>query len=159
MKCCRTGEMDGPEWAYRSLNRAHHLAQNALFEKLGLRDVGQPIILFILSDKLSRGESCSQKELGDILNLSAPTVTISIKSLVKRGYVVKKPDETDMRRNNIEITPLGLEVEAKCRNAFDLIDSAMYAGFSEDERELVTGFFRRSTENLLVLAGEGRHKP
>lgn len=159
MKCCRTADMDGPEWAFRSLTRAHHLAQNALFEKLGLREVGQPVILFILSDKHSRGESCSQKELCEALSLSAPTVTMSIKSLEKRGYVVKKPDEADMRRNNIEITPLGLEVEKKCRGAFDLIDSAMYAGFSEDERELVTGFFRRSTENLLALAGEGRHRP
>lgn len=155
-ECCTHDlNMNAPEWAFRALTRAHHMAHAAVFDSLGLKDIGQPLILAVLSDD---NVSRSQKELGDILNVSAPTVTMSIKSLEKRGCVKKTSDENDMRRNLIELTPLGREIAGKCRCAFDSIDQAMYSGFSEQERELAAKLFRRAADNLLALAGEGRNE-
>lgn len=153
MGCCNLScDMSGPEWAFRSLTRAHHMASLAVFDKMGLRDVGQPVILFVLNDFRAQGEKCSQKRLCEILNLSPSTVAISIKSLEKHGYVAKKEDDADRRRNIVEITPEGVDVAEKCRCGFDDIDKAMYSGFSEEEKQQMTLYFTRACENLRSLA-------
>lgn len=147
-KCRLSGDMTGPEWAFRSVTRAHHIAHAAVFEKLGLREVGQPVLLFVLDDMRLENRSCSQTELCELLRLSPPTVTISLQSLEKRGYVQRMPDEHDRRRNCITLTELGIETAEKCRQAFLDIDEVMYAGFSEEERRTLTAMFNRIATNL-----------
>ena len=150
-KCPLSSDMTGPEWAFRSVTRAHHTAHAAVFEKLGLREVGQPVLLFVLNDMRLENRSCSQTELCEILRLAPPTVTISLQSLEKHGYVQRTPDEQDRRRNCISLTPLGIETAEICRKAFFDIDTAMYAGFSEEERQTLTAMFNRIAANLTAL--------
>lgn len=152
MGCCLKCDMSGPEWAFRSLQRAHHSAHSAVFDKMGLRGVGQPVLLFVLNDFRSQGETCTQKQLCDILQLSPPTVAMSIKSLEKRGYVAKREDASDRRRNIVEITDLGSETADKCRLAFDDIDRAMYSGFTDEEKATLTRLFTKACDNLCDLA-------
>lgn len=143
-----------PEWAFHNLMRAHRLAHCALFEHLGLRDVGQPMLLFLLDEARHDGRECTQKGLCSALRLSASTVTASIKSLERHGYVSRRADERDMRRNIVEITDGGSETARLCRRAFADIDEAMYRGFSVDERRQITGLFARMADNLLELSRE-----
>lgn len=159
MQCCNADfDMSGPEWAFRKLTRAHHTANGAVFDHCGLKDVGQPVMLFILSDLSRSGHECSQRELCDMLSLSPPTVTMSIKSLERRGYIRRRADSRDMRRNIVEITDAGAEAAEKCRAAFDSVDRAMYAGFSADERRLITELFNRITSNLMTLTEQEETK-
>lgn len=144
-----------PEWAFHNLMRAHRLAHCSLFEQLGLRDVGQPMLLFLLDDAGCDGRECTQKGLCSALRLSASTVTASVKSLERHGYVRRHSDERDMRRNIVEITDSGREIARLCRRAFADIDEAMYRGFSEAERRQITGLFARMADNLLTLSQEG----
>lgn len=141
-----------PEWAFHGLMRAHRLAHGALFDRLGLRDVGQPMLLFLLDDARRDGRECTQKGLGEALRLSASTVTASVKSLERHGYVRRHADERDQRRNIVEITETGRETARACRRAFADVDEAMYRGFSEAERRQITGLFARMSNNLLSLS-------
>lgn len=140
---------------FHNLMRAHRLAHCSLFDRLGLRDVGQPMILFILDDARRDGRQCTQKGLCSALRLSASTVTASIQSLERHGYVRRHSDERDMRRNIVEITDSGMETARMCRRAFKDIDEATYRGFSEPERRQITGLFARMAENLLAFSSEG----
>ncbi len=149
------GQGDRPEWAFHNLMRAHSLAHRSLFDRLGLRDVGQPMLLFILDDARRDGRECSQKGLCSALRLSASTVTASMKSLERHGYVRRRTDERDMRRNIVEITDAGCKIARICRRAFADIDEAMYSGFSSDERRQISGIFRRMADNLLALSCAG----
>ncbi len=142
---------DRPEWAFHNLMRAHRLAHAALFDRLDLRDVGQPMLLFLLDDASRDGRECTQKGLCSALRLSASTVTASVKSLERHGYVRRHADERDQRRNIVEITESGRETARACRRAFSDIDEAMYRGFSEDERRQISGLFARMAENLYSL--------
>jgi len=153
--CC---DMSGPEWAFRAMTRAHHIAHGAVFEKLGLREVGQPVLLFLLNDLRTENRSCSQRELCEILKLSPPTVAISLKSLEKRGYVQRTPDPQDHRRNCISLTSRGIDTAEKCRRAFRDIDSVMYTGFSDAERDTLTAMFDRITQNLTKLANSAERE-
>ncbi len=145
-------QRDRPEWAFHNLMRAHRLAHAALFDRLDLRDVGQPMLLFLLDDASRDGRDCTQKGLCSALRLSASTVTASVKSLERHGYVRRHADERDQRRNIVEITESGRETARACRRAFSDIDEAMYRGFSEDERRQISALFARIAENLLSLS-------
>jgi DNA-binding MarR family transcriptional regulator len=135
--------------------RAYKVAHCAVFDRLGLRDIGQPMMLFVLSDARCSGKQCTQTELCSILHLSASTVTMSIKSLERRGYVRRRADQEDMRRNIVEITESGAETAELCRRAFDDIDRAMYAGFSPEQRHNIAAIFEQITNNLLSLKDAG----
>ena len=151
MQCFKPDcDMSGPEWAFRKLTRAHHIASGAVFDRCGLKDVGQPVMLFILSDMRRAGCECSQRELCDMLNLS--------QSLERRGYIRRRSDSRDMRKNIVEITDAGAETAENCRRAFDSVDRAMYAGFSEADRQLITQLFDRITANLTALAKQEENK-
>lgn len=133
---------------FRELMHAHRRAHDAVFDAIGMREIGQPILLAILTDKKRGNEKCTQKELSELLRLSPSTLTISIKSLEKRGYVRKTTDEHDLRRNYIEITDEGMEVSDKCRECLGGVDEAMYAGFTPGEKEMAIELMSRMAENL-----------
>lgn len=146
-------DMSGPEWAFRKLMHAHFTAHGAVFERLGLKEVGQPRLLFILNDLSREGKRCTQRELANFMDRSPSTITMSINSLEKHGYIRRAPDEHDKRRNYVEITDDGILIAEKCRRAFDDIDRAMYSGFSDDKKAELAGIFDRITANLIGLAG------
>ena len=145
---------EGPEWAFRKLMRAHRLAHDAVFESLGLREIGQPVLLFVLGDLRRSGEKCTQKELAEFLDLSPSTITISVNSLEKRGLIRRVGDTADKRRKFVEISDKGVAVAEKCRLAFDGIDRAMYEGFSPGEQENAARSFARMAANLQKCAKE-----
>lgn len=81
------------------LNRAHRNAVTALMAQYHLQDVGNPMLLFILSKGLEEGAVLpSQKQLAQWLHVSPATVANSLKSLERGGYVHKEPDAQDARR-------------------------------------------------------------
>lgn len=143
---------DRPEWAFHTLMRAHRVAHCAVFERLGLRDVGQPMLLFVLDDARRDGRECTQKGLCSALRLSASTVTASVKSLERHGYVRRRTDDRDMRRNIVEITDSGSRTAQLCRRAFSDIEEAMYSGFSVPERQQISELFARMADNLFVFS-------
>ncbi len=139
-----------PKWLYRDLKRMHELATSSVFMEQGL-NIGQPLLLFVLEAQSDNGINPTQRDLADELNLSPTTVTMSIKSLERQGYVKKFSDASDMRKNRIEITGKGREIAKSCRRALDKVDEGMYLGFSDDEIALISSFFVRMTENLRKL--------
>lgn len=148
-------DMTGPEWAFRKLMHAHFTAHGAVFERLGLKEVGQPRLLFILNDLRREGKRCTQRELAELMDRSPSTMTNSINSLEKHGYIRRIADEQDKRRNYVEITEEGVRIAEKCRRAFDDIDRAMFEGFSAEQRSALADVFNRAAVNLTALAEGG----
>jgi Transcriptional regulators len=143
---------DGPEWYFRELFQAHRTASLAVSAHYDLKECGQPMILFILDHEYNDSYSPTQKELAERLGISPSTTTISLKSLERIGYVRKVSDEKDMRCKRIEITEKGRDAAHKFLDVFNIINKAMYQGFADEEREMVSHFYSRITENLLKLA-------
>ena len=136
------------------LMRAHHNAVAAALNALGLGNIGSPRLLWELStypDDPARAPT--QKELADRLHSAPPTVAASLKVLERQGYVVRRTDEKDTRRNRIFITRKAREALDAGLQAFQQVDDAMYRGFSPEEREQVYRFHRRMLENLYQVGG------
>ena len=118
------------------------------------RDFGHPFVLCLLEHCGGEEGFVMQKELAKRLRLTPATVTAALKALEKQGCIVRESEESDMRRKRIRVTEKGREVAQRSVNVFTEVDEAMYKGFSPEELEAVSGYFKRITENLRSLAGQ-----
>ena len=144
----------------QQLMRAHHNACMAALARRGVRDVGSPRLLWALSrypDDPARAPT--QKELADKLHSAPPTVAASLKVLERQGYVERRTDQKDTRRNRISITQKGRDAIAQSMDAFRQVDGHMYHGFSPEERALADALFSRMLENLYQIGGARRQDP
>ena len=77
-------------------------------------------------------------ELGTRLHVRVQSLTDSINELVSRGLIARRPDQTDRRRQLIEITPAGmalLEADRAERDAW--LHATMRDNLSELEFDLL----------------------
>ena len=144
-----------PGMLLHQLMRAHHNACTASLSRRGLRDVCSPRLLLELFHCADAPEQApTQRELADRLHCSPPTIAASLKVLERQGYVERRTDEKDSRRNRISITQKGRDAIRAAMDGFRKVDEHMYHGFSPEERELVYGFHRRMLENLYQIGGD-----
>lgn len=142
------------------LLRAHHNAITAALNALGLRDIGSPRLLLELSTYPDDPALApTQRELADRLHSAPPTVAASLKVLERQGYVERRTDEKDSRRNRISITQKGRDAIAQGMDAFLQVDAHMYAGFTPEERALTRQLHSRMLANLYQIGGDRRQDP
>ena len=111
-----------PGMLLHQLMRAHHNACTASLSRRGLRDVCSPRLLLELFRWPDAPEQApTQKELADRLHCAPPTIAASLKVLERQGYVERRTDEKDSRRNRISITQKGRDA---VRSALDEIGRA-----------------------------------
>ena len=83
----------------------------------------------------------------------------SLKVLERQGYVARRTDERDTRRNRVAITQKGRDVIAQSMDAFRQVEEHMYHGFPPEERALADGLLSRMLENLYQIGGDRRCDP
>ena len=94
------------------LMRAHHNACTAALARRGLGNIGSPrLLLEVFHCPGDPAQAPTQKELADRLHSAPPTIAASLKCLERQGYVERRTDEKDSRRNRISITDKGRETE------------------------------------------------
>ena len=89
----------------------------------------------------------SQKELAEHLDITPAAVTGAIKQIEKDGYI-KRTLGKDTRFYEIEITEKGRAMVALTREKFLEADTAMFAGFSDEELDVYMAFLERLSENI-----------
>jgi DNA-binding MarR family transcriptional regulator len=99
---------------FHAFGRMMHLNRLVMARMVGQRGAHHGEVVAIAL--LSRNEGVSQRELSDILHLSAPRVSMILDSLEKSGAVIRRPDETDRRLTRIFLTPEGRRLEKEQRD-------------------------------------------
>ena len=92
-----------------------------------------------------------QKDIEAEFHLSGATVTNMLKSLEKKGYIVRTPMENDARLKRIELTQKALDHENRVRENIRVIEEAMHKGFSKEEFDMMLGFLDRVIDNMEKL--------
>ena len=136
-----------PEQLFHALERRHHTAVDALLTQRGIGNIGQPIILTILNQQKD-GTIESQKELARRLRVSPATVTVSLRSMERDGYIKKLSNAEDLRCKPISITEKGREAARLIDDVFETLDHGMYQGFSPAELLQISALYRRMIDNL-----------
>ncbi len=145
-----------PEQLFHALERKHHAAVDSLLARQGVSNIGQPMILTILAQQKD-GTIHSQKELARRLRVSPATVTVSLKSMERDGYVKKLSNAEDLRCKPITITEKGLRASRLIDEVFETLDHGMYRGFSGEDLERISGLYRRMIDNLDAIVS-GSHE-
>lgn len=142
------------------LKLAHFNACLAGLAAEGLRNVGSPWLLFHLSRCPDGPDTApTQRELAAQLHTSPATIAASLKSLERAGYVLRRTDRRDARRNRIFITEQGRDVVRTSLAVFQRVDEQMYAGFSPEEREQALQLQHRMLDNLYQIGGDKNFCP
>lgn len=136
-----------PEQLFHALERKHRNAVDNLLMQNGISNIGQPRILSILSQRKD-GTIESQKELAKCLRVSPATVTVSLKSMERDGYVKKLSNTEDLRCKPITITEKGIKAARLIDQVFETLDHGMYQDFDPEELVQISAFYRRMIDNL-----------
>ena len=140
--------VDEPSAIFHGLQQAHRRWVLEQISARGMADLGNPMLLLVLLQGEQRGKVYSQREVARIMRLSPATVAVSLRSQERQGYVERRTDERDQRRNQVVLTEKGRRAVELCGQAFRVVDEQMLSGFSPQEREQLTGFLQRMLENL-----------
>lgn len=97
---------------------------------------------------ISEHDRCTQSELAENLQVSAPSIATSVKRMQKAGLLEKVTDETDLRCNRISMTEKGVQLSRRGRAAFNSVDQRMFAGFNEEDCEKFCGYLDRLLKNI-----------
>lgn len=133
---------------FQAVARARSQVLQAELSSRGLGSLGQPMILFLLSDQSRGGRVAAQRELADALRVSPATIAVSLKSMEREGYIEKQPDPADQRRKGVRLTPKGESAIHRCRQVFQEVDRRMYEGFSQEETDQMAAYYMRMIRNL-----------
>jgi len=101
-------------------------------------DHGLTLSQLELLGEVSRTGVTTPAELGTRLHVRVQSLTDSINELVSRGLIARRPDQTDRRRQLIEITPAGtalLDADRAERDAW--LHATMRDNLSELEFNLL----------------------
>lgn len=139
---------DEPSAVFHGLHQLHRKRVGEEQARRGLTDLGSPMLLLVLLRAERQGVDCSQREVAGTMRLSPATVAVSLQSLERQGYVERRADERDARRNRVALTDKGRRAVELCGELFRAVDAQMLQGFSQEEKTQLTGFFHRMMENL-----------
>ena len=135
------------------LYRAFHAQRGALrpyLTQLGL-GFGQPKIL----GYLSRNGASSQRQLADFYDIDPAAVCRMLDSLQKGGFVSRKLDSADKRRELIELTGAGRKAYEQWQGYCREVEQRMLSGFTEEERACFSAYLFRAYRNLKMERGSG----
>lgn len=105
---------------------------------------GKFILLFLLE---GRSDGLSPHELADRAGVTRATITGLLDGLERDGFITRHASAQDRRKITVRLTEGG---QAIARNLFDEHTAwitSLFAGFSEEERQVLGGFLHRIWKN------------
>lgn len=134
------------------LYRAFHAQRTVLrphLTELGL-GTGQPKLLGYLSTE----GSCSQRELAEYFEIDPAAVSRMLDGLQRSGFVTRREDARNRRRELIEITDSGRAVYTAWRGCCREMEEQMLRDFTPEERAQFADYLARARRNLRQGEGE-----
>ena len=96
------------------------------------------------------GRSVSQRELADAIDVSPACVARMLKPLTAAG-LVEKADGSDGRRNEISVSPAGIQLVEDSKAVFREIGEQMFAGMKEEELQTLGALLKKLKDNLTEM--------
>lgn len=122
-----------------NLGQAHKrmlLKQSSIMKKYGLTARQALIIAYLSTHKK---EVVTQKVLEDHLHLTNPTITVMVRTMIKKGLIRKERVEEDARKYRLFLTDRAKEVEEVSRREAIALDRRFYQGVSDTDMKIFQG--------------------
>lgn len=108
---------------------------------------GQVFILISLWEN----DGQSQNDLAKRLNVSSPTITKMVKSLLRTDYIKCVNCRKDGRVVRVFLTPKGYEIKAGIEKIWSDIEGIFLQNFTEPEKMILQQLMEKTFNNLLSL--------
>ncbi len=105
--------------------------EEALSEGINMTEIW---ILSTLSKNIDK--ELTQKDICDILKLTAPSISITLTNLESDGLIERKKSTIDSRKTIISITEKGINKSELCKKYFIKIDELLEKSITSDELEI-----------------------
>ncbi|MCJ1677428.1 MarR family winged helix-turn-helix transcriptional regulator [Streptomyces sp. APSN-46.1] len=89
------------------------------------------------------GGPISQRALADRLEVDPSVLVGILNDLERDGLAERRRDPADRRRHNVAITAAGAAVLGKTNAALDAVELGLFAGLSEQDRDVLRGLLAR----------------
>lgn len=107
---------------------------------------------FVLN-KLRLQDGQSPSELVDAIFGDRPNLTRLLVGLERKGYVARRPDPDDGRRQRVHLTLAGADLHDRFAAIVPGTRAAVFAGIDADELAVAERVLRRLEENFLAHDG------
>lgn len=104
----------------------------------------------LLMMELSREDGRTQLDLVKSTHLKAPTISVALQKLEADGYVIRKPDENDLRAMRVYLTDKGKALEDALKKRVEEEENAAASVLSEEECENLCALLLKIRGNLLT---------
>lgn len=120
------------------------------FDSLGSDDALVSPAQMALMDWVSINPGCGIQDLAQGLNLSPPTISVSIKKMVINGVIERKPDPSDARSVQLFLTNYGQEINLK-QHAFQIrMFKQLLSGLSQKEQNTLLDLLERALKSVEI---------
>ena len=97
-----------------------------------------------LIEYAAKNPDCGIQEMAEALNLSTPTVSISVRQLEKSGLMARKPNPADGRAVQLFLTSKGEEVHERAYAFQRQKFKKLLKGLTPAEREILVSLLEKS---------------
>lgn len=104
--------------------------------------------------RLSHVEGCTQTELAAELDIEKPTAGKLLERLEAKGWVERRPDETDARSKRLFLTAAARPVLQEMHALAEEVIDGIFAGIDSADAARLHETLSRIKDNLAGMAGE-----
>jgi len=134
------------ERAARQLGQVCRLLRRhgcSLLNEIGLHQ-GQHFVI----EAVARVEGMTQSELAAAVSVQPATMTHMLQHMERAGLIERRPDERDQRLSRVFLTDAGRAAWEQVETVWQRIGQMAFAGFADDECEMVQDLLGRVQANL-----------
>ena len=95
-------------------------------------------------DKIIRMEAPTFSEIADACQITKPSVSAIVSTLIRKGYVEKVQDADDKRVYHVVVTEKGREFDALHQQIHQRMVNALLSGLDENDIETLTTILRKA---------------
>lgn len=130
------------------LHQILHLSKYQAMKRMEALDLkpSQAGILFLLN----KNEGISQRELAEKIGITPPSMTVALKKLESREYILRKPDQEDQRIVRIYLKEKGIQCVEALENILKEMEDLLHHGMSVEERLLFRRLTMQMRDNLFA---------
>lgn len=103
----------------------------------------------LLLMELAKKDGRTQLDLVNATHLKAPTISVALQKMEKDGYVLRKPDEYDLRATRVFLTEKGREIDDRIRKRIHEEEALAMVDLTESEYETLVKLLTKIKSSIL----------
>lgn len=134
------------------LGRKHHQLHNQSLQELGFLSGQVPILLI-----LDREGPLSQRELAKRANITAATVSATLKRMEKAGSIRREGIQEDARVSVVRLTEAGLADVNRVHEKFDTLNHDIFSCLTDGEMSELNACLARVQQRITAMMEIGEN--